>query len=81
MGTTGTIDELRVENCRLIDNGMDGMDASTMKLLVVFGCTITGNGWDQANGVGVRIGHGVERVEMWDNVIEGNRSADVYRRE
>ncbi len=81
MGATGVIDELRVENCWLIDNGMDGMDASTMKRLVVYGCTITGNGWDQANGVGVRIGHGVEQVEMWDNVIEGNRSADVYRRE
>ena len=81
IGATGAIQELRVEDCWLIGNGMDGMDASSMKSLVVAGCTITGNGWDHANGVGVRIGYNVERVEMSDNLIEGNRFADVYRRE
>lgn len=81
LGATGSIEELRVEDCRLIGNGMDGMDASSTKRLVVTGCTITGNGWDQANGVGVRIGCCVEQVELSDNLIEGNRFADVYRRE
>lgn len=81
IGATGAIQELRVEDCWLIGNGMDGMDASSVKRLVVTGCTITGNGWDQANGVGVRIGCCVEQVEMSDNLIEGNRLADVYRRE
>ena len=79
IGATGTIQELRVEDCRLVDNGMDGMDASSMTRLVVTGCTITGNGWDHASGVGVRIGHFVEQVELFGNLIEKNRFADVYR--
>jgi hypothetical protein len=81
IGASGGIEELRVEDCRLIGNGMDGMDASSTKRLVVTGCTITGNGWDQSNGVGVRIGCCVEQVEMSDNLVEGNRFADVYRKE
>jgi hypothetical protein len=78
IGTSGTIREMRVENCELNDNGMDGLDAKHMTRLVITGCTITGNGWDLANGVGVRIGHYVEEVVLEDNVIENNRSADVY---
>jgi len=78
IGSTGAIQELRVEDCVLIDNGMDGMDASSIIFVVVTGCTITGNGWDQANGVGVRIGHSVGRIELSNNTIESNRSANVY---
>ena len=78
IGASGTILELRVEDCWLADNGMDGMDSTSTQRLVVTGCTITGNGWDQANGVGVRIGHNVEQIELVGNTIEGNRSADVY---
>ncbi len=79
IGAHGTIQELRVEDCWLVGNGMDGMDASSMTRLVVTGCTITGNGWDHENGVGVRIGHFVEQIEMSGNLIEENRFADVYR--
>jgi len=78
IGARGRIRELRVEGCDLIDNGMDGMDALSVDLLIVVGCTITGNGWDWSDGVGVRIKAGVTEIEMADNVIEGNRYADVY---
>ena len=78
VGSTGSIQELRVEDCVLVDNGIDGMDASLTLSLIVIGCTITGNGWDQANGVGVRIGHSVGQIELSGNTIESNRSANVY---
>ena len=81
IGIRGTIVEMRVENCELIDNGMDGMDAKSVDQLIITGCTVTGNGWDLSNGVGVRIASWVLQVEMHDNVIEDNRSADVYHKE
>jgi hypothetical protein len=81
VGATGRIREMRVEGCELIDNGMDGMDALSVDRLVVIGCTIVGNGWDMATGVGVRIGSWVLQIEMHDNRIEGNRYADVYHRD
>jgi Right handed beta helix region len=80
IGVGGWITEMRVENCELVDNGMDGMDAHLMDLLIITGCTITGNGWDQSNGVGVRIGISVLKIEMENNLIEANRYADVYRK-
>ena len=80
IGAHGTIAELRVENCELKRNGMDGMDARYVVNLIITGCTITDNGWDFADGVGVRIERYVEHVEMHDNVISGNRSADVYQK-
>jgi len=81
IGVNGTIQEMRIEDCELINNGGDGMDATSTRRLIVTGCTITGNGWDLAIGVGVRIGYYVESIEMHDNVIEDNRFADVWRRE
>jgi len=81
IGPRGTIDELRVEDCELVHNGMDGMDAQFVVNLIITGCTITDNGWDFEHGVGVRIASSVEHVEMFDNVITGNREADVYRKE
>ena len=81
IGIRGTISEMRVENCELIDNGMDGMDAKNIEHLIVTGCTITGNGWDLANGVGIRIGSNVQMVELENNIVESNRSEDIYRRE
>jgi hypothetical protein len=78
VGARGRIRELRVEGCELVDNGMDGMDAITVDRLVIVGCTITGNGWDWSDGVGVRIKSLVLQIEMSDNVIEGNRYADVH---
>ena len=78
VGARGRIRELRVEDCELGDNGMDGMDAITVDRLVIVGCTITGNGRDWSDGVGVRIGSSVLQIEMVDNVIEGNRYADVH---
>ena len=81
VGARGQIEELRVEDCELCDNGMDGMDAVTVNRLVITGCTITGNGWSLSTGVGVRILSSVLQVEMANNVIEGNRYADVHRKE
>jgi len=79
IGPRGEIDELRVENCQLVDNGMDGMDAHSVHRLIITGCTITGNGRHFDHGVGVRIGMFVDQVIMKDNVIENNRFANVYR--
>jgi len=81
IGVSGRIVEMRVENCELVDNGMDGMDANWTDRLVVTGCIITGNGWDLASGVGMRIGSSVRMVELESNIITNNRSADIYRRE
>jgi len=81
IGATGTIQELRIEDCRMIGNGMDGMDSTSTVRLIVTGCTITDNGWALATGVGIRIGSNVEHVELTDNVIENNRFANVQRKE
>ncbi len=79
VGATGAIDEMRVERCTLKDNGMDGMDSTSVRRLVVIGCTVTGNGWGLATGVGMRISRFVESVELVDNIVADNRFADVYR--
>jgi len=79
VGATGEISEMRVERCTLKDNGMDGMDSTSVRRLVVIGCTITGNGWGLATGVGIRISRFVESVELADNIVVDNRFADVYR--
>ena len=79
IGASGTSDEMRVERCMLQNNGMDGMDATSVRRLVVIGCTITGNGWGLATGVGIRIGHSVGDVQLLDNVVADNRYANVYR--
>jgi len=81
IGPRGEISELLVEDCRLIANGMDGMDAQSVENLIITGCTITDNGWNLDQGVGVRIGSYVENIKMHDNLIAGNRFADVYRKE
>ena len=81
VGARGRIRELRIEGCELVDNGMDGMDAISVDRLVIVGCTITGNGRDWSDGVGVRIKSLVLEIEMSDNVIEGNRYADVHHSE
>jgi len=79
VGATGAIDEMRVERCTLKDNGMDGMDSTSVRHLVVIGCAVTGNGWGLATGVGIRISRFVETVELVDNIVADNRFADVYR--
>jgi len=79
IGASGMIDEMRVERCILQNNGMDGMDSTSVRRLVVIGCTITGNGWGLATGVGIRIGHSVGDVQLLDNVVADNRYANVYR--
>ncbi|MDD5646813.1 MAG: right-handed parallel beta-helix repeat-containing protein [Candidatus Bipolaricaulis sp.] len=79
IGAAGTIEELRVERCTLRNNGMDGMDSVSVRRLVVVGCTITANGWNLSTGVGIRVGRLVESLELVDNVVTGNRYADVYR--
>ncbi|MCX6100774.1 MAG: right-handed parallel beta-helix repeat-containing protein [Candidatus Bipolaricaulota bacterium] len=79
VGARGVINEMRVERCILQDNGMDGVDSTSMHHLVVIGCTVTGNGRGLATGVGIRIGHNVDDVQLEDNVVANNRYADVYR--
>ena len=61
IGRTTMMRELRVIDCELIDNGMDGLDSKFMELLYISGSTITGNGWDFSNGVGVRVGSVVQK--------------------
>ena len=75
IGPRGEIIELRVENCHVVDNGSFGIEAQSVRTLVITGCTITGN------SEGVHIGSNVETVEMLDNVITGNRDANVYKKE
>lgn len=80
IGPRDEIDWLRVENCELVHNGLDGMDAQSVGHLVITGCTITDNGWGNDEGVGVRIGGHVASVEMTNNSIERNRFANVSRK-
>ena len=75
IGPRGEIGELRVEDCQILENGSFGIEAQSVKRLVITGCTIT------ANSEGLHIGSYVETVEMHDNVIAGNRDADVTRKE
>ena len=75
IGPRGEITELRVENCRVVNNGSFGIEAQAVRSLVITGCTVTGN------SQGVHIGSHVDAVEMHDNVITGNRDANVYRKE
>lgn len=81
IGPNGQMNLVRIVDCELVHNGMDGMDAQSTDRLVITGCTITDNGWGNAQGVGVRIGMNVTTVEMTDNVIARNRYQDVSRRE
>jgi len=81
IGPNGQMSLVQIENCELVHNGMDGMDAQSTDRLVITGSTITDNGWDNAQGVGVRIGMNVGQVEMTGNVIERNRYQNVFRRE
>lgn len=74
----GAIAEMRVEDYELVDNGMD---AKSISHLIVTGCTLIGNGWGLATGVGLRIGGYTQTVELEDNTITGDRFADIYRRE
>ncbi len=74
IGPRGEIEELRVEDSRIVDNGSFGIECQTVRNLIVTGCTITGN------LEGIHVGSYVENVVLEDNVITGNREADVYRR-
>jgi hypothetical protein len=71
IGPRGEMNELRVENCEILNNGADGVECQSVQDLVIIGCTIRGN------NVGVRIGSYVQRIEMRANAILGNRSQDV----
>lgn len=75
IGVRGEINELRVENCHVINNGSFGIEAQSVAKLIITGCTISGN------SEGVHVGSNVEQVEMRDNTIFGNRIADVYRKD
>ena len=81
IGPRGRINKLEIQGCRLLENGMDGMDATCVDKLIISGCTIANNGRNFRHGVGVRIGSYVQHVAMQDNRIFGNRFADVYRRQ
>lgn len=74
IGARGEIEELRVENSQIVDNGSFGIECQTVKNLIITGCTITGN------LEGVHIGSYVDNVMLEDNVITGNRETDIYRK-
>jgi len=80
IGPRGEIDKLQVKDCQLLENGMDGMDATCVDKLIISGCTIANNGWNFEHGAGVRIGSYVQNVVMQNNRIFGNRFADVSRK-
>ena len=75
IGVRGEIEELRVEDSKIVDNGSFGIECQTVKNLVVTGCTITGN------LEGVHIGSYVDNVILENNTITGNRKVDVYRKQ
>jgi hypothetical protein len=72
IGPRGEIEELRVENCRIVENGLDGLDAQSIAHLVVSDCVITGNGAKNDVGVGVRIGSFMGTVEITGSKISEN---------
>lgn len=72
IGATGTIIEYRIENCEVIGNGHDGIDARYTQRLIITGCTITGNGKS-----GVFIESWVDHVELVDNVMSDNANGNV----
>lgn len=75
IGPRGMISEMRIENCVVKDNGSYGIEAQSVDLLIITGCKITGN--DQ----GIHIGSNIDSVVLEGNLITGNRSADVFRKE
>jgi len=76
IGPRGEIQELRVEGCEIIGNGLDGLDAQSIQHLVLADCLITGNGWNNPVGVGVRVGSymgavDIRRCEISENAMDG----------
>ncbi len=74
IGARGEIEELRVENSRIINNGSFGIECQTVKNLIVTGCTITGN------LEGIHVGSYVDNVVLKDNVITDNKEVNVFRK-
>lgn len=75
IGPRGEISEVRVENCEIRDNASFGLEVQGVDHLIVTGCTITGN--DQ----GIHIGSNVNQVTLENNIVTGNRSTDIFRRD
>ena len=76
IGPRGEIQELRVERCQIIGNGLDGLDAQSVRHLVLADCRIIGNGGNNPVGVGVRVGSDmgavdIRRCEISENAMDG----------
>lgn len=72
IGVRGQMIEVRVEDCELSGNGMDGLDAQNIDSLVITGCTVTGNGV-----AGLRINRYINSVLLENNIVTGNLGGNV----
>ena len=72
IGARGQMAEMRVENCELSGNGMDGLDAQNIDSVIITGCTVTGNGV-----AGLRINRYINNLVLENNIVTGNRAGDI----
>ncbi len=72
IGVRGQMREMRVENCELSGNGMDGLDAQNVDSLIITGCTVTGNGV-----AGLRINRYINDMLLENNVVSGNPEGNI----
>ncbi len=72
IGIRGQMIEMRVENCELAGNGMDGLDAQNIESLIITGCIVTGNA-----AAGLRINRYINNILLENNVVSGNREGNI----
>jgi len=72
IGVRGQMTEMRIENCELSGNGMDGLDAQNVDSLIITGCTVTGNGV-----AGLRINRYINDVLLENNIVSGNPEGNI----
>jgi len=75
IGARGEIEEIRVVDCIVADNGSFGVEAQSVRRLIIENCTITGN------REGVHAGSQVGELIILDSRISGNRDHDVWKKE
>lgn len=75
IGAHGDIQEIHVLNCLVTNNGSFGVEAQSVRRLVIESCTITGN------REGIHAGSYVNELMLIDNEITGNLEHDVWKKE
>jgi len=75
IGARGEIEEIRVVDCIVADNGSFGVEAQSVRRLIIESCTITGN------REGVHAGSYVSELILIDNDITGNLEHNVWKKE